>query len=131
MRFAERIEPIIHDTSETEPRIDADAVAAALGSETCESIAAGLGPVSLLAVRQELFRRLQSTGGPADLEGASRWVKVPVSDEQWQRLEELAAEVSQSGFAPSAGQVATVLLSLSLEAATAKPAGKTANRKPS
>jgi hypothetical protein len=57
-----------------------------------------------------------SCGRPA-LEGATRRVKIPVTEEQWKALEDLAAFIKDLGFVPSAGQVASVLISLSLPAA--------------
>jgi hypothetical protein len=73
-------------------------------------------PVSLFQLRLELANRLHSRGGRPALEGATRRVKVPVTDRQWQELDELASSFSESdlGFTPSAGQIASVLLSLSL-----------------
>jgi hypothetical protein len=41
-------------------------------------------------------------------------VKIPVGDREWRQLEELAASLAEGGFTPSAGQVASVLLTLSL-----------------
>jgi hypothetical protein len=68
----------------------------------------------LFAIREELVRRLQSSGGRPGLAGVSRRAKIPLGDREWLELEELAAAISSPGFAPSAGQVASVLLSLSV-----------------
>lgn len=107
----------IQDTSATLPRIDADRILEALGTEIATTeLKEALAPVTLFAVREELVKRLQSSGGRPALEGVTRRAKVPLSDEEWLQLEELAAAVSSPGFAPSAGQVASVLLTLSLHA---------------
>jgi hypothetical protein len=120
IRDSATMQPVIRDVSVALPRIEPDEVAAALGAEPCrERLHSRLGPISLLAVRQELLRRLRSTGGRPALAGATRRVKIPLRDQQWQQLEELAAEVLGDGSAPSAGQVAGVLLSLSLESIAA------------
>jgi hypothetical protein len=109
--------PRLVDTSATLPRLEPSEVAAALGAEPCaEGLEGALGPITLFALRQELFQRLQSSGGRPGLSGTTRRAKIPLSDQQWLQLEELAAAVSSPGFAPSAGQVASVLLTLSLEA---------------
>jgi hypothetical protein len=79
-----------------------------------------LAPITLFAVREELVQRLQSSGGRPGLAGTTRRAKIPLSDEEWLRLEELAASLSSPGFAPSAGQVASVLLTLSLDAVASR-----------
>jgi hypothetical protein len=75
-------------------------------------------PISLVLLRAELFKRLHSSGGRPALKGVSRRVKIPVSEQEWQKLEKLAASISEAGFTPSAGQVASVLLALSLRSVT-------------
>ena len=105
----------IRDSGRTFPRIEASKVADALGAEPSDlthDISAG--PLSLFQVRLELLRRLQSTGGRPSLSGTSGRKKVPLSDNQWEELEEIASEVASPGFFPSAGQIASVLLALSL-----------------
>jgi hypothetical protein len=89
----------------------------ALGAEESgASLLEALGPLTLFAVRQELANRLHSSGGRPALAGTTRRAKIPLSDAEWVQLEELAAALATPGFAPSAGQVASVLLSLSLHA---------------
>jgi hypothetical protein len=106
----------IRDPGSTLPRSDPTAVAEALVAKDAGiPLEMKRGPVSLFHLRAELASRLQTTGGRPSLEGATRRVKIPVTDRQWQELEELAASLSSEiGFAPSAGQVASVLLSLSI-----------------
>lgn len=105
----------IRDTGSTLPRVEAAQVQAALGAETfAGKLDELLAPLTLYAVREELVRRLQSSGGRPALEGTSRRAKIPLSEQQWLQLEELAAAVSSPGFAPSAGQVASVLLTAAL-----------------
>lgn len=102
------------DISPTRPKLDPAEVAAALGAKPAGVSVTGQGPLTLLAVRQELFRRLQSTGGRPGFADADKIGKVPLSAAQWKRLEELAAAVSEDGFSPSAGQVANVLIGWAL-----------------
>src|SRR5207244_91298 len=97
------------------PRVEAAHVQAALGVETfVKQPDRHLAPLNLYAVREELVRRLQSSGGRPALEGTNRRAKIPLSEQHWLQLEELAAAVSSPGFAPSAGQVASVLLTAAL-----------------
>lgn len=106
---------IVH-TGPTLPKLDPAEVAKALGAKpTGVKIEGAPGPVSLFGLRQELFRRLTSTGGRPALPDADKVGKVPLSEKQWARLEELAAAIAGPGFSPSAGQVANVLLSWALD----------------
>lgn len=105
----------IRDSSKTLPRINPDEIAAALGAEKMPDVEVDASnPLSLFALRAELFRRLQSSGGRPALEGTTRRPKIPVSEQEWQELESIAAAVTQEGCSPSAGQVASVLLNLAL-----------------
>jgi len=106
----------IRDTSKTLSRTDASKVQAALGAEPSDVAIGGIGvgPLSLFQVREELFQRLQSTGGRPSLAGTSRRTKIPLSDRQWEELEGIATDVASPGFSPSPGQIASVLLTLSL-----------------
>jgi hypothetical protein len=111
----------IRDTSPCLPRVEPSQVAAALGAEPAAvSLDAALAPITLFAVREELVKRLQSSGGRPALAGTTRRAKIPLSDEEWLQLEELAATISSPGFAPSAGQVASVLLTLSVQAVSSR-----------
>ncbi len=100
----------------TMPKLDPAEVAKALGAKPTGAKVEGMpGPMTLFAVRRELFHRLQSSGGRPALPDADKVGKVPLSEKQWARLEELAAAISEEGFSPSAGQVANVLLAWALE----------------
>ncbi|HMC41005.1 MAG TPA: hypothetical protein VKI19_15170, partial [Acidimicrobiales bacterium] len=55
-------------------------------------------------------------------------VKIPVSDQDWARLEALASELSAPNASPSPGQVASILLSLALD--TVKPVGEANGERP-
>jgi hypothetical protein len=113
--------PPIRDTSPPLARVDPNKVREALGAEnTDERLKEALGPVTLFALREELVNRLQSSGGRPAIAGATRRAKVPLNDEDWLRLEELAAAVASPGFAPSAGQVAGVLLTLSIHSVASR-----------
>jgi hypothetical protein len=112
----------IRDLGAAAPRIDPALVADALGAEdTGISLGREGSPVSSFQIRAQLFDRLRSRGGRPALEGATRRVKIPVTESQWKELEDLAASFTDLGFVPSAGQVASVLLSLSLPLAKREP----------
>ncbi len=106
----------IRDTSKTLPRVSSREVAAALGAEASGlKLEQSLAPITLFAVRMELMGRLQSSGGRPALSGTSRRVKIPLGDTDWRNLEELATLVATDGVSPSAGQIASVLLKLSIQ----------------
>jgi len=110
-----RTHPAILDSSEVLRRIEPSRVQSALGAAESGFVVRAVGsPLALTQVRQELMERLRSTGGRPSLADTSRRVKVPLGEHQWQELEEIAAEVSTPEFAPSAGQIASVLITLSL-----------------
>ncbi len=111
----------IQDTSVSLPQIDPSKVRQALGAEdSVEGLVEALSPLTLFALREELMRRLQSSGGRPALVGTTRRAKIPLRDEEWQQLEDLASAIASPGFAPSAGQVASVLLRLSLDSVVSR-----------
>jgi hypothetical protein len=110
-----RTYPRIKDLSKTLPQVDPSKVTEALRAEPVGStLGVGGSPLSLFQVRQELMRRLHSNGGRPSLSGTSDRKKIPLSHSQWHELEEIASEVASPGFSPSAGQIASVLVALSL-----------------
>jgi len=116
LRVKDSTQPKIAIKPSTMPRLDPAEVAKALGATPAPAAVGGAkGPITLFAVRQELYRRLQSSGGRPGLADADKVAKVPVSEAQWKRLEELAAAIAGPGFSPSAGQVANVLLAHALD----------------
>lgn len=108
--------PTIKIKPSTERILDPMEVAKALGAKPAGvRTENALGPITLFALRQELYRRLTSSGGRPALPDADKVGKVPLNEKQWARLEELAAAIAEDGFSPSAGQVANVLLGWALE----------------
>ena len=72
-------------------------------------------PITLYALRAEHYRRRVSKGGPPGIDGADQRPKIPVGDQDWADLQKLATELGGPGHSPSAGQVASILLSLAIE----------------
>jgi hypothetical protein len=119
IRSSEPTVPRIRATDPAVARLDPQSVAEALGGESGpERLEGKPGPLTLYALRQELLRRRQSSGGRPGIEGTSFRAKIPLADCDWQRLETLATTLSGEGFSPSAGQVGSVLLSLALRSLT-------------
>ncbi len=103
--------PRIKSTSATAELVSPEQVAAHLGAETVDEVAGGKGGMlTKAAIRQQLHKRLRSTGGRPALEGTDRRQKIPLSDEDWQRLVRLAQETTSDEAKPTPAQVASVLI---------------------
>lgn len=85
-----------------------------LGAEKVGDLPSGGSPVSFFMLRQEIYGRLKSSGGRPSLEGSERRPKIPMSNDQWNAIEALARDMEERDFHPTAGQVASALLSLAL-----------------
>jgi hypothetical protein len=91
-------------------RVSVGDLAAALGaSNVVAAPASGGSPVSWFAVRQEVARRLRSTGGRPGLPDAEPR-KVTLTQEEWDMVKQVTDAMAELGFRPSSGQVAGVLL---------------------
>jgi hypothetical protein len=116
IRVSGPTQPRIETHGKVQPHVDAAQVAAALGGERIEGqIDGNPSPVTLYALRSELLRRRQSSGGRPGIRDARQRVKIPLSDQDWMELEELAGELSAAGFSPSPGQIASVLLHAAIQ----------------
>jgi hypothetical protein len=112
-------QPRIQIAGNAQPRVDPSQVAAALGAELIPTkVDAKGGPLTVYALRAELLRRRHSSGGRPGIAGASQRVKIPLSDRDWTELEKLAALLTESGFSPSPGQIASVLLHVAIRSVT-------------
>ena len=99
----------------TRRRITPDDIEKGLGAERVGTIPAGGSPMSAYAVRQELFRRLRSTGGRPGLDGADIKPKIPMRQSRWKKLEELATQLETDSFHPTAAQLASVILDAGID----------------
>lgn len=100
-----------------QPLIDASSLETALGA----TLLAGEpelrgGPPSLLGLRQEIVRRLQSQGGRPGLDDTTRRQKIPLSEQDWERLTALAERASTGELKPTPSQIASVLIRTALDA---------------
>jgi hypothetical protein len=86
-----------------------------LGAALVGNIASkGGSPLSFVSLREEAHSRLRSTGGRPGLEGVER-KKIPLTHEDWERVEQVAYNIAEPGFKPSPGQVASIMLHMMLE----------------
>ncbi|MBN1424016.1 hypothetical protein JXA88_05600 [Candidatus Fermentibacteria bacterium] len=97
-------------------RVPGKQVAAALGAEAVEGAPIPHGsPIALLAIREEIHRRLRSRGGRPSLDKTLRRQKIPITDEEWAKLQRLAARLGSQRMKVTPGQLASLLLHRSLE----------------
>ena len=104
----------IKDTGRTQRRISHKVISKTLGAEEVEiKVDTKQSPISLFSLRQFLVDRLRSTGGRPALVGIDkkRRNKIPLFDEDWQKLEALATYCKEKeGIKVSPGQIASVLI---------------------
>lgn len=101
------------DESDTYRRVDPAEVADALGAESVASRRSGGSPFSVQALRTRLMTDLVSCGGrPGRREAAIR--KIPLTDTEWELLDDIAALIRSKGINTTPGQVAGVLLNQSM-----------------
>jgi len=109
-----KAQPLIRDTGPAQPLVDPSTVAEALGAAEIGTVLDGGSPPSFAALRYELSQRLLSTGGRPALKGTDRRQKIPLGDDDWTRLCELAQRVADLDARPAPAQVASALLHLAL-----------------
>lgn len=93
------------------PKIGPEHVATALGaSQTRASRRHVARWFSLRKLDPEMRARLRSTGGRPGLEGAKKPMRIPVREEDANRLGEIADQLAEEGVHATAGQVGSVLI---------------------
>ena len=73
---------LLVEDSLTRRRFSPEMLATALGAEPAGTVPEAGGPITAYLVREELFRRLRSSGGRPALDGADIRPKVPMRREQ-------------------------------------------------
>jgi hypothetical protein len=103
------------EDSLTRKRLSPELLATSLGAEPAGTVAKGGNPFAAYLLREELFRRLRSSGGRPGLDGAEIRPKVPMRREQWRILGGIAKSVETETFHPTPTQVASILLDVAIE----------------
>ena len=125
IRGASRALPRVTNSSATLARLDGDQIAEALGAESTGIEAPhGATPVSYFGLRERLFAELVSTGGRPGRRDAVRRRKIPVTEEEWARLRQIADVMGSSGLNAAPGQIASILLRQRLEQLDAEVAAR-------
>lgn len=99
----------------TRRRITPHEIEMGLGAERVGTIPPDGSPLSAYALRQELLRRLRSTGGRPGLDGTDMKAKVPMRRSRWEKLSELAEKVESENFRPTPAQLASVILDAAID----------------
>ena len=108
--------PRIKDTGSTFEKVDFAPIAEQLGAEEISTqILGSVNPVSFFALRERLQAELVSSGGrPGRREPVQR-KKVPITEEEWSKLKEIATVMKKAGVSAAPGQIAGVMLRQRLE----------------
>ncbi len=115
IRTASRRAGSVKVTSPRGRKVSVEQVATALGASPVSGRVRAQSPGALLAVRQEILSRLSSSGGRPALAGTTRRQKIPLDDEDWDHLRQIAEALRDDDVRPTAGQVASVLLHKALD----------------
>jgi hypothetical protein len=110
---ARKMAKIIRDTGPAQRRVDPEVIAKALGAKKVGiTIDTRQGAVSLFSLRQFLVNRLRSTGGRPALAGTTRRRnKIPLDEEDWEKLKKIAKYYKQKeGINVTPGQIASALI---------------------
>jgi len=99
----------IVDTSATLPGVDHSEIEVALGATASNRTTQHAGRFSLSALQSSLMTELVSTGGRPGRQAVSR-KKVPLTQSEWQRLDDIARLLRLRGVNATSGQVAGILL---------------------
>ena len=92
------------------PSVNAELIRERLGAEAFGRTPPAGSPMTLGALRGELLASVRSTGGRPGVEGAERRQKIPMSNDDWEKLERFSEELARDGLNVTAGQVASRLL---------------------
>ncbi len=103
------------DEPRTRRRISVEEIEKGLGAERVASLPPLGSPISAFMLREELFRRLRSTGGRPGLDGTDIKPKIPMRRSRWEQLERLAKRVERHGFHPTPAQLASIILDAGID----------------
>jgi hypothetical protein len=99
----------------TRRRVNPEEIEKGLGAEHVGLLLPAGSPLSAYVLRQELFRRLRSTGGRPGLDGTDMKPKIPMQRSQWEQLRRLAERVKTDDVHPTPAQLASVLLDAGID----------------
>src|SRR5713226_7576494 len=99
----------------TRRRITPEEIEKGLRAARVATIPPGGSPMSAYALRQELFRRLRSTGGRPGLDGTDMKPKIPMRRSRWKKLERIARHVASNTFHPTPAQLASIILDAGID----------------
>ena len=107
--------PLQIDEPNSRRRLTKDEIEKGLGAEYVGEIPTTDNSFTAYALRNELVKRLRSSGGRPALAGTDVRYRVPMRGSKWRRLAEIAKAVETETFRPTVTQVASVLLDLAID----------------
>ena len=106
----------IKDISTSLEQLDPSRIGEALGAKPSGTqTSAGGSPIGFYALRERLLSELVSSGGRPGRRGVVQRRKIPVTEEEWNTLKEVAEMMKTAGVNAAAGQIAGVLLRQGIE----------------
>ena len=91
-------------------KVNAEAVALALGVATAESQLGGHTHTVFAVLHRDFARRLKSSGGRPKLAGTTRRQKIPLQESDWETLVRIAEALRAQDIKATPGQVASTIL---------------------
>ncbi len=105
----------VRDTSLALDRLEPDEIGKELGADQVGESTSGANPVAFYALREHLVSELVSTGGRPGRRQVTRRRKIPLTEEEWNKLKEVAEVMKTVGVNAAPGQVAGALLRQGIE----------------
>ncbi len=97
------------------PSMTADQFAQAFGARRIGALGDDTNPLTLLQLREELEKRLRSTGGrPALVEAAEKW-RIGILQEDVPLIRALSSKAKIDHYKPSPAQIAAILVHMALK----------------
>ncbi len=116
IRDTSRASRHIQDTSTSLEHLDPSRIREALGAEPSGThTSSGGSPIGFYALRERLLSELVSSGGRPGRREVVQRRKIPMTEEEWNTLKEVAEMMKTAGVNAAPGQVAGVLLRQGIE----------------
>jgi hypothetical protein len=110
LKITSKSYPHIRNTGGQHEKLDAKALAEALGADLDSNGFTAIEPHQFASLVDQISARLASSGGRPALKGAELRQKIPLTADDWSSLERIAEKLSHRGRKVTPGQVASAML---------------------